>query len=306
MEDLTEDQKYPYVATYRMLFGGIPVLPDLPTKNRYDGAQDGLTTQILQGTRRGWYAVYEKKVAPTRGASKYTKADRDAILKKWGDLDMAEGWKLRDVSKWQNDEGGLIDLEEGLIKDPWYYKRLVLVGDAVRKMEPHAGLGYNCGVSDAVTLGNGLWKLLQNNNGKAPTTVALEEVFAKYMAERAQDTALAADMSEKYIRILAWLSPTYRFVAKYVLPYVPLTKWNYESNIMPFIDRAPLLEALGGQKVGELVKRTKSRGQAGGNQQLLAKGTGGILISTLAVLSFGLYLGRIDRSPSWFFALSRS
>ena len=259
---------------------------------------------MLQGKSCAWFGIYEKKDAPTRGSVKYTKADRDAMLDKWADLDMVEGWKLRDVRERQNEEGGLIDLEEGLIQEPWYHKRLVLVGDAVRKMEPHAGLGYNCGVSDVTALANGLWRLLQSRDGEAPTTAALEKVFAAYTAQRAEDTALAADMSEKYIRFLAWPTPTHRFVAKYLMPYLPLTKWNYDFKLAPFIERAPLLEALGAPTKHSPVSPRGHTWEA----QMIAKGSraGGILLSTLVVLSLGVYLGRIDALPSWLLAQSLS
>ena len=296
VEDLPEQQKNPYVITYRAAFGSIPVLPGLDPGYRWDGVQDGLTTQIVQGHKRGWFGVYEKLDVPRTTYRKYTAADRAAVLDKWADLDMAPGWKVRDVRAQGTDEGGLIELEEGIMKEPWYWRRLVLAGDAVRKMEPHAGLGYNCGVSDVIALANGMRQLLRDCGDEAPSTAALEKLFAQYTAERAADTELAAEVSAKAIRLLAWLTPMHRFMAKYVIPYVPLSRWSYESKIAPFIDRAPLLEGMGERTLGVGCSPSKrhltSRGGADGTQMArkVSSRSREIILAALAVLSFGLYL----------------
>ncbi|KAK6833441.1 hypothetical protein PG987_008135 [Apiospora arundinis] len=200
---------------------------------------------------RGAFGIYEKLDKPTSTPKRYTEADKEEVLKRWGRLYVAPGRTVSDVDSFRLGDAGLINLEEGVIDD-WHWKRTVLVGDAVRKLEPHAGLGYNCGVTDVVVLVNKLRKLLHINgnddNKKTssahPSTQILEDLFKSYQAERADDTHALSDTSMKAIRMLAWPDWKYRMLAKYALPYIPLTSLVAKSVIGPLVAATPVLEWL--------------------------------------------------------------
>lgn len=169
-EDMSYDQANPYTTTYRLLFGSIPILPGLSANTRYDGTRCGLCTQIINGADRAWFGIYEALDALTSAHSRYSEADRTDMLARWGHLYMAPGWTVHDVHtrRLADTDTELIDLQEGSVNTPWYFKRTVIVGDAIRKLEPHAGLGYNGGVADLIVLANGLRRLLQDH--KHPST----------------------------------------------------------------------------------------------------------------------------------------
>ncbi|KAI3325427.1 putative monooxygenase [Xylariaceae sp. AK1471] len=240
-ENLTEVQKNPYTTTYRMYYGTIPPLPGLASNTRYDGARDDLSTQIVNGTDRAWFGLYEKLESPTSEHKRYTEEEKTQLLEKWGYLYMAPGWTFRDVNTNRIGNAGYIDLEEGLV-ERWFNKRIVLVGDAVRKLEPHAGLGYNCGVTDLVVLVNGLRRLLQQDG--SPSTHALEKLFSAYQTRRKKATQKTAEISKRAARLLAWPTWKYRLVAKYALPYLPLNKMNANIIFSPLISEAPVFEWL--------------------------------------------------------------
>ncbi|KAI1169354.1 hypothetical protein F5B18DRAFT_20040 [Nemania serpens] len=235
------EQPSPYVTTYRALIGNLPALPDLPPSVNYQGAASGVSTQILTSARQAWFAVYEKLETPATRRVRWTEDDKEEVLERWGHLHLAPGYRVRDA--WARREGdiGLINLEEGLA-DTWSWRRIVLVGDAVRKLEPHAGLGYNTGVGDVVELVNGLRRLTRR--GKGTTTGDLEALFAAYRARRMEDTPAVVDMSEKRARMCAWLTGTDWFVARVVVPWLPVGTYSMNYILGPILSRSPVLEWL--------------------------------------------------------------
>ncbi|KAI0597497.1 putative monooxygenase [Biscogniauxia sp. FL1348] len=240
-EKLPDAQKTPYTISYRMFFSVAPVFEDLETDARYDSTHDGLTTQIINGQHRAWIGLYEQLEHPTTKSTRYTEEDKKALVERWGHIIMAPGWTFRDVYARQEGETGFIDLEEGLVEQR-YHKRIVLVGDAIRKLDPHAGLGFNNGVTDIVVLANDLRRLL--NEDESPSTQSLEKVFETYQTTRAKDTKDMSELSALLPRLLAWPTWKHRFVAKYALPYLPLNTYVAKNMMGSSILAAPVIEWL--------------------------------------------------------------
>ncbi|GAP90976.1 putative FAD binding domain-containing protein [Rosellinia necatrix] len=244
-----EDRPSPFVTTYRALLGNVGApLPGLPPGSNYEGAADGVSTQVLTATGRAWFAVYEAlEGGPTPRRRRWTAADADAVLARWGHLYAAPGYtvnQIRALADASGDGGagplGLISLEEGLL-DTWWWRRIVLVGDAVRKLEPHAGLGYNAGVSDLAELVNGLRALTAASTALPPTTADLEALFAAYQARRAGDSPALTSMSARRARLCAWLGPHHWLVARFAVPWLPLARRAAERVLGPLLARAPVL-----------------------------------------------------------------
>ncbi|KAI8957050.1 putative monooxygenase [Daldinia sp. FL1419] len=238
---ISEMPKSPYVTTYRMFFGSIPVPPTLPRNVNYECASRRVSTQILTGNSQAWFGVYEALDKPTSERIKYTEKDKEDAIRKWGHLYAAPGVRVRDIFDLENGSFGMINLEEGRV-DKWYWNRVVLVSDAVRKLEPHAGLGYNSGLADVVVLVNKLRGLLQTN--RSPDTRSLEALFADYQSERKRDEPLIQGMSMRRARVYGWLSPMDKIMAKYVIPYTNFAVYSTNRIYGPLIARAPILDWL--------------------------------------------------------------
>ncbi|KAI0456716.1 hypothetical protein F5B21DRAFT_522052 [Xylaria acuta] len=236
-------QPSPFVTTYRLLFGNLPALPDLPAGTNFECAADGVSTQIMTGATQAWFAVYEKLAAPTSMRLRWTEDDKKEIRQRWGKLFAAPGYTVEDAYACRNGEVGLINLEEGLL-DNWAWKRIVLVGDAVRKLDPHAGLGYNSGLTDLVVLINGLRTLTRQATLPPPTTGDLEALFRAYQTQRMEDTPAIVTMSERRARMLAWLGVKDWFMARFVVPLFPLGEYSVNSILGPIISRTPVLDWL--------------------------------------------------------------
>ncbi|RYC56001.1 hypothetical protein CHU98_g10205 [Xylaria longipes] len=128
------EQPSPFVTTYRMLFGNLRALPDLPAGTNFECAGNGVSTQIMTGATQAWFGLYEKLATPTSKRLRWTEDDKKEVLEKWGKLYMAPGYTVEDAYRRRSGDLGLINLEEGLL-DTWSWKRIVLVGDADQRME---------------------------------------------------------------------------------------------------------------------------------------------------------------------------
>lgn len=241
-----QNQPSPYITTYRLLFGNLPPLPGLAPCTNYEGAAQGVSTQILTGEAQAWFGLYEKLPTPTRERKRWTDADKQEILDRWGHLYMAPGYTVAEALERRVGGVGLISLEEGLL-GKWHggKGRIVLVGDAVRKLEPHAGLGYNCGVTDLVDLVNRLRDLTRRQAATAgaglPTKADLEAVFTAYQAARMEDMPSVIDLSETRARTCAWLTTRHWFTARFLIPCLPFGRYSIHFLLGPLFARAPVL-----------------------------------------------------------------
>ncbi|KKY37359.1 putative flavo protein monooxygenase [Diaporthe ampelina] len=237
-------RRSPYTTTYRMYFGNTPVIPGLPRLQNWEGDGEGYSTQLLMGSTRSWFALYEKlDGGPMKERTRYTEADKQALLDKWGHIFLAPGKTLKDVYALRSGAVGLINLEEGLV-EKWHWRRVVLMGDAVRKLEPHAGLGYNVGVTDIVVLANKLQQFVSSAGGvtcAAEEERLLDALFAGYQEERMAHMPAIIDLSMRRARVAAWLTWQDRFMAKYVLPSVVVNKLMVKHLLGPLIAKMPVL-----------------------------------------------------------------
>ncbi len=151
-------------------------------------------------------------------------------FERWGHLFLAPGHQLRDVYKQRLEDTGMINLEEGLVNE-WSSERIVLVGDAIRKLTPNAGWGYNSGVADMVVVQNHLLKLLRS--GQPPSSEALTELFERYRSERMEDTRVILALSMRRTRAVAWPGWMEQTIARYIMPWINIGSSNGSFNPGP-------------------------------------------------------------------------
>jgi 2-polyprenyl-6-methoxyphenol hydroxylase-like FAD-dependent oxidoreductase len=235
----TEEEKSPYISSHRAFFGDVPKLPEFEAGTNYEGLHDKVSTQLLVGSNRMWFMVYEQLDKPSSDHIRYTKKDQQEILDKWGHLFMAPGYQLRDIYEQRLKDAGMVNLEEGLV-EKWYSDRIVLAGDAVRKLTPNAGWGYNSGCVDIVVLVNHLRRLLRSD--QSPTTEALTAVFTQYQADRAESTRTTYKASADRIRAVAWPGWLQRMIAYYIMPYVSIGKLDWILQSRALHRDSPVLE----------------------------------------------------------------
>ncbi|KAI8625973.1 putative monooxygenase [Xylariaceae sp. FL1651] len=248
----SQDVESPYLTTYRALVGNLPKMPDLKPSFNYQGIGYGVSPQVVTGKERGWWYVYEALEKPTRRRRRYTEQDKQEMMEKYADLHVAPGYRLRDVYAANVGDIGLINVEEGRVNRWTWGGRIVLVGDAVRKLDPHGGLGYNSGVADVVELVNGLRRLVQitgvskeeEDLTAAPTVDSLRSVFEKYEKTRKKDERAVHEVSRLIARSSAWLYWWHQCMATWLMPWAPVGRWMLDYVVAPVVSRVPVLEWL--------------------------------------------------------------
>ncbi|KAH8646315.1 hypothetical protein BX600DRAFT_477488 [Xylariales sp. PMI_506] len=250
-----EGQKFPYVTSYRMMFGSMPPQPDREPGFLWDGAHHGVSTELMTGGRTGsnrtWWNIYEQLDKPTDVHTRYTEADKRALLDRWAHLYIAEGMTVAEAEKQTDSEIGLVNIEEGRLCEDWHWKRIVLVGDAVRKMTPNVGLGFVAGLGDMVTLSNRLYRLLmQQSNSQRPSLESIDIAFSDYQARRQYATSIFDTASRNRIRQVVWRSPMDRFKHLWVMRYLPISRLFARYVMGPVIADSEVLEWLVERDVG--------------------------------------------------------
>ncbi|KUI61073.1 2-heptyl-3-hydroxy-4(1H)-quinolone synthase [Cytospora mali] len=195
---------------YYGLIGWIPLLDGLQPAACYEVRSEpkGKTFNILTGEDTAYFIVYVHLEKPTRERSRYTDEDAEKLAaalaesKITPEITFGDLWRSR---RW----GKMLDFQEGFV-DKWYHERIVLVGDAVHKMTPNAGLGLNAGWQGIAELTNRLRGLVAAE-GQRPDTRCIKKVFKGYQDSRKGMAKKTMRFSSLYTRVVANQSLLYRF-----------------------------------------------------------------------------------------------
>ncbi|PKK42758.1 hypothetical protein CI102_13005 [Trichoderma harzianum] len=208
------DPEAPFTATYRCMWASF---------KRPTAVGDAAETQhkdssimYLVGKERGWIFLYEKLPQPTKERTSYTSEDVEAMGNRFAEYPIWDNLKVKDVFP-DRMTGGMSDLQEGICNN-WGWGRIVLAGDAIHKVCPNAGLGYQTGVQDVVSLVNILRQLVVPSEPSMGLSVsALEAVYKSYQSQRWDPLSHDALISGHVTRIHAWANVWYYLLGRIVL-----------------------------------------------------------------------------------------
>lgn len=207
------DQEEPFEAAYKCLWCSFPRPEKAQVGLGTDTQDHDRSTMFLSGKDRGWIFLYEKLDSPTRQRNRYTTEDIEAYASRFYDMPVTESIKVRDVFTAKT--AGMSNLGEGVIKN-WSMGRFVLVGDAIHKFTPNAGLGLNSGIQDVVALCNQL-KTLVARPSKGPYTVAqVSKAFEAYRSARLSYWQTELAQSVFVSRLHAWPSVWRKMSSRYI------------------------------------------------------------------------------------------
>ncbi|KAK3989231.1 hypothetical protein QBC44DRAFT_327738 [Cladorrhinum sp. PSN332] len=237
---VTNDEKS-FTATYRCLFGNTrKTIPELGYRQQWDMRSKGVCSQVFGGEDRSWFLFYQKLPETTRDPKKYTKEEEEQFVNEFGDYFVTPDTRLKDIYKgshWCR----LSDLHEGYVKQ-FSHGRMVLVGDAITKQVPNHGLGWNCGIQDAVVLTNKLRALLERN--KRPGMAEIEVVFKAYQMEREKPLIRSVEMGSFVIKTSTWDNTLDWLFDRHILRWIRITYFLYRLKIAPLISEGQLLDFL--------------------------------------------------------------
>lgn len=210
-------------STYAALFGAVEPntdqpQPDLPSHVFYEMHGHDVMLQAMHCKGIVFFTIYGRLPHPTPiSPARFSDTEKAAFAARWADYHFAPGLTVSDMlarATWTQ----LVHLEEGII-DTWHGDRVVLAGDAVHKMTPNLGLGYNMAVQSLVAIVNPLRKLLRGDAN--PSAAALrEKVFAPYQAQRRRNAREATDLSGVGLRFGSWDGWLARVFDRHVMPRI--------------------------------------------------------------------------------------
>ena len=203
------DEK-PFLITYRCFWVLVPLLPNLVVGDANETHGPEITIQFFVGEDYAIMGVYEKLQQPTREPARYTTADEDALVAKWGHLPLTKGGKITLGQAYaQKMKSGLVNLEEGVVKNWSWGGRMVLVGDAAHKFTPSTGAGCNNGIVDVVALANQINRVYAAG---APTPKKLAAAFKEYQDSRYDVVKAGCNVSGKNTAMATWSNFIMKFL----------------------------------------------------------------------------------------------
>ncbi|KAH8657815.1 hypothetical protein BX600DRAFT_523928 [Xylariales sp. PMI_506] len=222
------DSESPMLAQYQLLAIHIEHVPDMETGRCWEFRDTG---------QEGWILAYKRIPGPPRKSTRYTDEDADAFANSMPDFPINAEKKFKDlwpVRRWAR----LLDLEEGFIQT-WHWDRIVLVGDAVHKVTPNAGLGLNQGWQAVASLTNILRKMLLVN--PEPDTEALGQAFTEYQTSTKGMAKDSIFLSSLYTRVTAWHNTFYK-VADRMGPYLGGDPLIFKLLASPIVKKGNVLD----------------------------------------------------------------
>ncbi|KAL7914936.1 hypothetical protein GGI35DRAFT_435620 [Trichoderma velutinum] len=208
------DPEVPYTSSYRCLWASFK--RPTATGDAFETQHKDTSVMYVTGKERGWIFLYEKLPEPTKERISYTAEDVEAMGNRFAEYPITDGLKVKDVFP-DRITGGMSDLQEGICNN-WGWGRIVLAGDAIHKVCPNAGQGYQTGLQDVVSLVNNLRKLVVSSEPSMdPSVSALEAMYKSYQSQRWGPLSHDTFMSRQLTRLHAWANVWYFLLSRYVL-----------------------------------------------------------------------------------------
>ncbi|KKY32951.1 putative fad binding domain containing protein [Diaporthe ampelina] len=189
----------PYKAEYRCLWGTCPS-PEAcaPSSNAESHGPERSIMLMTGRDGRAWFFLYEQLDGARDESHKYTAEDQEGMAARFSQIHLLPGLPFGDI--WPTRTAcGMADQLEGVLPQRcWHLPaaqggRVVLAGDAVHRMTPNFGWGFNSGVNDVCALVSLLRAEVVSSSSPSPSasTAQLDGIFARYAEARCVDDDVA-------------------------------------------------------------------------------------------------------------------
>ncbi|KAK5659731.1 hypothetical protein OQA88_942 [Cercophora sp. LCS_1] len=252
----TNDEK-PFLTTYRSMWIRFPTIPPIVPGDASETHGYNCTLQLFAGEETSVIGIYERMDQPTREPARYSEADEQAFITKWGHLPVIAGGCTIGDAYTNRTQAGMVNLEEGVLKH-WSYDRIVLVGDAAHKFTPSTGAGCNNGIVDVVALANELYHAFRKvrdetgDEGAFPQGDEILRAFNEYQAARFEAVKEGMEGASQATGAATWADGTHRFVDRHVLSRPSLVRF-FANRSAEKTAKSPVFEYVEGEE--EMVGR---------------------------------------------------
>lgn len=188
----------PYKAEYRCLWGTCPTPEACPPSSNTENHGPERSIMFMTGRDgRSWFFLYEQLDGARDESHKYTAEDQEEMAARFSQIRLLPGLPFGDVWPTRTACGMADQLEGVLPQRHWHLPaaqggRVVLAGDAVHRMTPNFGWGFNSGVNDVCALVSLLRaEVMVDSSSPSPSAARLDGVFARYAEGRCVDDHVA-------------------------------------------------------------------------------------------------------------------
>ncbi|RDW93719.1 FAD-dependent monooxygenase spyC [Aspergillus mulundensis] len=181
---ITPKEKKRMTTEYSCVFGISSAIPGLRKGEHGNVFGDGVTVLTFHGEDRVFWFVVSKmdKKYTYPNIPRFSSKDAEELCGRFAAIRLVDGVCVRDL--WESRRvASITAMEEGLF-EAWYFGRMVLLGDAVRKMTVNMGQGANCAIEDAAVLATLLDRLVQPNKNSAPSEAEIEALLREFRTLR--------------------------------------------------------------------------------------------------------------------------
>ncbi|VUC31811.1 unnamed protein product [Clonostachys rosea] len=222
-ESSSLNEEKPFLTTYRCLWTRFPTMSGLTPGTTWETHGKNLATQLFAGVDTVVMCIYERLDEPTYDRCRYSEADEEALVGRWGHLPLTPGQALtiRDAYK-SRIQSGLVNLEEGVVKHWSWNGRIVLAGDAAHKFTPSTGAGFNNGIIDVVALVNEVVREVQAARTKSlhpaagPQKAQIVAAFKAYEALRKEPVIEGCKAAGNATALATWGNWILKFIDQYI------------------------------------------------------------------------------------------
>lgn len=187
----------PYKAEYRCLWGTCPAPKAFePSSNAESHGPERSIMFMTDRDGRSWFFLYEQLDGPRDESQRYTAEDQEEMAARFSKIHLLPGLPFSDIWPTRTACGMADQLEGVLPQGHWHLPaaqggRVVLAGDAVHRMTPNFGWGFNSGVNDVCALVTLLRSEVTGSSSPSPSAAQLDGVFARYAEARYVDDDVA-------------------------------------------------------------------------------------------------------------------
>lgn len=183
----------PYKAEYRCLWGTCPAPKACePSSNAESHGPERSIMFMTDRDGRSWFFLYEQLDKARDESQRYTAEDQEEMAARFSQIHLLPGLPFSDIWPTRTACGMADQLEGVLPQGHWHLPaaqggRVVLAGDAVHRMTPNFGWGFNSGVNDVCALVSLLRAEVTGLSAPSPSAAQLDSVFARYAEARCVD-----------------------------------------------------------------------------------------------------------------------
>ncbi|KAH7054186.1 hypothetical protein B0J12DRAFT_784266 [Macrophomina phaseolina] len=226
---ISEQEKSGVRCEYACLFGKCRPLENLqPGDSANTHLRGGNVGYMVGRSREIFFMRYWKLPGPytvhPTAIPRFTEQDKQAEMKKYQDLPVSRDGQIQLKDIINNVERINITALPDYVFKKWYFRRVVMIGDAAHKFNPLVGQGGNNCIESAAALVNHLRSSLRaaKTSIQSPhwPTSAVEAAFSGLQEQRVDRVTDHVEKCEEVQRAVAWDTWLHQFLGRYVQPYM--------------------------------------------------------------------------------------